>query len=202
MMTSSCMTLATPLFKSDRDKMDSLAKWTFRSTELTNITHWFPYFIPSQRRGSASDSDARRRRAVRAATGAMFPPQVAMWIPANARICLLDACNRKRRRHLTPRLRIILVTGLALFVRATTSVGLDNRSCLSSSCQLLIRTDPLIRIHQQSKAARDGNSGTGTGTIFYPWVAPVSDPNRDGYGTGIFSHPWVTRRVPDILLPL
>jgi hypothetical protein len=153
MMTSSCMTLATPLFKSDRDKMDSLAKWTFRSTELTNITHWFPYFIPSQRRGSASDSDARRRRAVRAATGAMFPPQVAMWIPANARICLLDACNRKRRRHLTPRLRIILVTGLALFVRATTSVGLDNRSCLSSSCQLLIRTDPLTRIHQQSKAA-------------------------------------------------
>jgi hypothetical protein len=49
---------------------------------------------------------------------------------------------------------------------------------------------------------RDGNSGTGTGTIFYPWVAPVPDPNRDGYGTGIFSHPRVTRRVPDTLLPL
>jgi hypothetical protein len=31
---------------------------------------------------------------------------------------------------------------------------------------------------------RDGNSGTGT--IFYPRVAPVPDPNRDGYGTGIF----------------
>jgi hypothetical protein len=45
-------------------------------------------------------------------------------------------------------------------------------------------------------------TGTGTGTIFYPWVAPVPDPNRDGYETGIFSHPWVTRRVPDTLLPL
>jgi hypothetical protein len=28
--------------------------------------------------------------------------------------------------------------------------------------------------------------GTGTGTIFYPWVAPVPDPNQDGYGTDIF----------------
>jgi hypothetical protein len=28
--------------------------------------------------------------------------------------------------------------------------------------------------------------GMGTGTIFYPRVAPVPDPNRDGYGTGIF----------------
>jgi hypothetical protein len=27
---------------------------------------------------------------------------------------------------------------------------------------------------------------TGTGTILYPRVAPVPDPNRDGYGTGIF----------------
>jgi hypothetical protein len=45
-------------------------------------------------------------------------------------------------------------------------------------------------------------TGTGTGIIFYPWVAPVLDPNRDGYGTGIFSHPRVTRRVPDTLLPL
>jgi hypothetical protein len=43
---------------------------------------------------------------------------------------------------------------------------------------------------------------TGMEMIFYPWVAPIPDPNRDGYGTGIFSHPWVTRRVPDTLLPL
>jgi hypothetical protein len=42
----------------------------------------------------------------------------------------------------------------------------------------------------------------GMGTIFYPWVAPVPDPNRDGYGTGIFSHPRVTRRVPNTLLSL
>jgi hypothetical protein len=33
---------------------------------------------------------------------------------------------------------------------------------------------------------------TGTRTIFYPWVALVPDPNRDGY----FSHPRVTRRYP------
>jgi hypothetical protein len=45
-------------------------------------------------------------------------------------------------------------------------------------------------------------TGTGTGTIFYPWVAPVLDLNQDGYGTGIFSHMWITRRVPDTLLPL
>jgi hypothetical protein len=53
--------------------------------------------------------------------------------------------------------------------------------------------------------AKDGNSGTGTRyltvtcmwMIFYPWVTPVPDPNRDWYGTGIFSHPRVTRRVPD-----
>jgi hypothetical protein len=44
--------------------------------------------------------------------------------------------------------------------------------------------------------------GTDTGMVFYPWVAPIPDPNRDGYGTGIFSHPRVTRRVPDTLLPL
>jgi hypothetical protein len=30
-------------------------------------------------------------------------------------------------------------------------------------------------------------SGTSTGTIFYPWVAPVPDPNLDGYGMDIFS---------------
>jgi hypothetical protein len=41
-------------------------------------------------------------------------------------------------------------------------------------------------------------TGMGTGTIFYPRVAPVPDPNRDGYGTGIFFHP----RVTDTLLPL
>jgi hypothetical protein len=29
-------------------------------------------------------------------------------------------------------------------------------------------------------------TGTGTKMIFYPRVAPVLDPNRDGYGTGIF----------------
>jgi hypothetical protein len=45
-------------------------------------------------------------------------------------------------------------------------------------------------------------TGTGTGTIFYLWVTPVPDPNRDGYETGIFFHPRVTRRVPDTLLPL
>jgi hypothetical protein len=42
----------------------------------------------------------------------------------------------------------------------------------------------------------------GTGTIFYPWVALVPDPNRDEYETSIFFHPWVTQRVPDTLLPL
>jgi hypothetical protein len=40
--------------------------------------------------------------------------------------------------------------------------------------------------------------GTGTGMIFYPWVAHVPDPNRDVY----FSHLRVTRRVLDTLLPL
>jgi hypothetical protein len=30
-------------------------------------------------------------------------------------------------------------------------------------------------------------TGTGTGTIFYPWVAPISDLNRDGYVMVIFS---------------
>jgi hypothetical protein len=45
-------------------------------------------------------------------------------------------------------------------------------------------------------------TGTDTGIIFYPRVAPVPDPNRDGYRAGIFSHSRVTRRVPDILLPL
>jgi hypothetical protein len=46
------------------------------------------------------------------------------------------------------------------------------------------------------------STGTGTGAIFYPWVAPVPDPNQDGYGTSIFSHPRVTRWVLDTLLPL
>jgi hypothetical protein len=44
--------------------------------------------------------------------------------------------------------------------------------------------------------------GTGMGMVFYPWVAPVPEPNRDGYRTGIFFHPRVTRWVPDTLLPL
>jgi hypothetical protein len=29
----------------------------------------------------------------------------------------------------------------------------------------------------------------GTGTLFYPRVAPVPDLNQDVYETGIFSHP-------------
>jgi hypothetical protein len=41
---------------------------------------------------------------------------------------------------------------------------------------------------------RDGNSsmdtrypsGTSMGIIFYPWVAPVPDPNLDGYEMDIF----------------
>jgi hypothetical protein len=32
-------------------------------------------------------------------------------------------------------------------------------------------------------------TGMGTGMIFYPWVAPVPDPNRDGYDTDIFFLP-------------
>jgi hypothetical protein len=30
-------------------------------------------------------------------------------------------------------------------------------------------------------------TGTGMGTIFYPRVAPVPNPNQDGYRAGIFS---------------
>jgi hypothetical protein len=45
-------------------------------------------------------------------------------------------------------------------------------------------------------------TGMGMGTIFYPWVTSVPDPNRDSYRTDIFFHPQVTRRVPDTLLPL
>jgi hypothetical protein len=45
-------------------------------------------------------------------------------------------------------------------------------------------------------------TGTDMGTIFYPWVAPVTDLNWDGYETGIFFYSCVTRRVPDTLLPL
>jgi hypothetical protein len=29
-------------------------------------------------------------------------------------------------------------------------------------------------------------TGMGTGMIFYLWVAPVPDPNREGYEMGIF----------------
>jgi hypothetical protein len=57
--------------------------------------------------------------------------------------------------------------------------------------------------------ARDGNSatgtdltGSGTGMIFYPRVAPILYPNRDGYGADIFFHPRVTRWVPNTLLPV
>jgi hypothetical protein len=58
--------------------------------------------------------------------------------------------------------------------------------------------------NEEKGKSQDGNSGMGmsTGTIFYPQVAPVPDPNRDGYRVGIFSHLQVTRRVPDTLLPL
>jgi hypothetical protein len=52
----------------------------------------------------------------------------------------------------------------------------------------------------RSRRRRDGNSGTGM--IFYPRVALVPDPNRDGYGTDIFFHPQITQLVPDTLLPL
>jgi hypothetical protein len=45
-------------------------------------------------------------------------------------------------------------------------------------------------------------TGTGTEMIFYPQVALIPDPNRDGYGTGIFYHPRVTRWVLNTLLPL
>jgi hypothetical protein len=34
---------------------------------------------------------------------------------------------------------------------------------------------------------------TDMGIIFYSWVAPILDPNRDGYETGIFFHPMDTR---------
>jgi hypothetical protein len=44
--------------------------------------------------------------------------------------------------------------------------------------------------------------GTDMGTIFYPWVSPVPDPNRDGYETCIFFYLRVTRRVPDTILSL
>jgi hypothetical protein len=59
-----------------------------------------------------------------------------------------------------------------------------------------------IRVRVPDTCRVPDPTGTGTGTIFYPWVAPVPDPNRDGYEMGIFSHPWVTRRVLDTLLPL
>jgi hypothetical protein len=38
----------------------------------------------------------------------------------------------------------------------------------------------------EGRAVRDGNSSTGTGMIFYLWVAPVPDPNRDGTGRVFF----------------
>jgi hypothetical protein len=33
--------------------------------------------------------------------------------------------------------------------------------------------------------------GMDTRMIFYLWVAPVLDPNRDGYRMSIFSHPQI-----------
>jgi hypothetical protein len=44
--------------------------------------------------------------------------------------------------------------------------------------------------------------GIGMEMIFYSWLTPVPDLNRDGYEMSIFFHPRVTRRVPDTLLPL
>jgi hypothetical protein len=60
---------------------------------------------------------------------------------------------------------------------------------------------PQVSLYSSSRL-RDGNLDTGTGMIFYPRVAPVSDPNQNGYETDIFFHPWITRWVPDTLLTL
>jgi hypothetical protein len=46
-------------------------------------------------------------------------------------------------------------------------------------------------------------TGTDMGMIFYPWVAPILDPNRDGYGTGIFSptgNPTGTRYITTAII--
>jgi hypothetical protein len=66
----------------------------------------------------------------------------------------------------------------------------------------------LLKLLQPS---RDGNSGMGiryptdmgTGMIFYPWVTPVPDPNRDRYGTGIFppaGNPTGTRYFTTVII--
>jgi hypothetical protein len=52
--------------------------------------------------------------------------------------------------------------------------------------------DPLgmeIRIWVPDTRRIPDPTGTSTGTIFYPRVAPVPDPIRDGYGTGHFFPP-------------
>jgi hypothetical protein len=49
-----------------------------------------------------------------------------------------------------------------------------------------------IRVQVPSTRQVTDPTGSGTGTIFYPQVAPVPDPNRDRYGMGIFFQPWVT----------
>jgi hypothetical protein len=59
-----------------------------------------------------------------------------------------------------------------------------------------------IRVRVPDTRRVSGPMGTGMETIFYPQVAPVPNPNRDGYRMGIFSHPRITWRVPDTLLPL
>jgi hypothetical protein len=46
------------------------------------------------------------------------------------------------------------------------------------------------------------STGMSMGMIFYLWVTPVLDLNRDGYGTSIFSHSRIIRRIPDSLLSL
>jgi hypothetical protein len=47
-----------------------------------------------------------------------------------------------------------------------------------------------VRVHDTRRVPDP--TGTGTGTIFYPRVAPIPDLNQDGYETDIFSHPRVT----------
>jgi hypothetical protein len=51
-----------------------------------------------------------------------------------------------------------------------------------------------VRVPDTRRVPDPTGTGTGMGTIFYPRVAHVPDPNRDGYGTCIF--------LPDTLLSL
>jgi hypothetical protein len=43
-------------------------------------------------------------------------------------------------------------------------------------------------------------TGTGTGTIFYPWVALIPDPNRDGYFFPPAGNPTGTRYIPTAII--